>query len=141
MGGCENGDAKRRPSYGEEETRDRGNLIAEPNEPALGQDRHRYSDDSPEEKARWYLAPSPGHAPDEDRGRSQPGNGGKEATVTRCQLHIVSRKHLRPCLPNGSRLSCGRGARGRKEAEPLNEPACEGTQFFPSERPTASSAC
>jgi len=37
--------------------------------------------------------------------------------------------------PNGSRLSCGRSAGGRKVAEPPVEPAGEGTQFFaPSAR-------
>jgi hypothetical protein len=43
--------------------------------------------------------------------------------------------------PNGSRLSCGRKARGRKEAELPIELAGEGTQVFPPERPPASSAC
>jgi len=46
------------------------------------------------------------------------------------------------CMPpNGSRLSCGRSAGGRKAADPPIQPAGEGTQFFPSERPAASSAC
>jgi len=35
--------------------------------------------------------------------------------------------------PNGSRLSCGRNADGRKAAEWPMEPAGEGTQFFPLE--------
>ena len=44
--------------------------------------------------------------------------------------------------PNGSRLSCGRTARGRKELEPQTRRlASEATQFFPQERPAASSAC
>jgi len=45
--------------------------------------------------------------------------------------------------PNGSRLSCGRTARGRKELEPQTKTrAREATQFLPTcERPTASSAC
>src|SRR6266576_283314 len=44
--------------------------------------------------------------------------------------------------PNGSRLSCGRNASGRKEVEPVIEPGGEATQFFPTcERPAASSAC
>ncbi len=44
--------------------------------------------------------------------------------------------------PNGSRLSCGRNARRRKEGEPQTKRlAGEATQFFPHERPTASSAC
>src|SRR5437870_1243707 len=46
-------------------------------------------------------------------------------------------------LPNGSRLSCGRNARGRKELEPQTKRlASEATQLFPTcERPAASSAC
>src|ERR1043166_5861071 len=46
-------------------------------------------------------------------------------------------------LPNGSRLSCGRTARRRKEVEPQIETlASEATQFLPTcERPAASSAC
>ena len=46
-------------------------------------------------------------------------------------------------LPNGSRLSCGRHARGRKEAERQTQRlASEATQLFPTcERPAASSAC
>jgi hypothetical protein len=47
--------------------------------------------------------------------------------------------NVRP--PNGSRLSCGRNAVGCKGAEPPIEPAGEGTQVFPQERPPASSAC
>jgi hypothetical protein len=44
--------------------------------------------------------------------------------------------------PNGSRLSCGRNAWGRKEVEQLIELDREATQFFPTcERPSASSAC
>jgi hypothetical protein len=49
-----------------------------------------------------------------------------------------------PCvLPNGSRLSCGRPARGRKEFERQTKRlASEATQFLPTcERPAASSAC
>jgi hypothetical protein len=48
-----------------------------------------------------------------------------------------------PWLSNGSRLSCGRNAHGRKEAEPQTKRlASEATQFFPTcERPAASSAC
>jgi hypothetical protein len=49
---------------------------------------------------------------------------------------------LRVLPSNGSRLSCGRNARGRKETEPQTRRlAGEVTQFFPHERPTASSAC
>src|SRR5881275_3133813 len=42
-------------------------------------------------------------------------------------------------LPNGSRLSCGRNARGRKEPErQTHRLAGEATQFLPTcERPTA----
>ena len=44
--------------------------------------------------------------------------------------------------PNGSRLSCGRSARGRKQLElQTKRPASEATQFFRPERPAASSAC
>jgi hypothetical protein len=46
-------------------------------------------------------------------------------------------------LPNGSRLSCGRNADGRKELEQQTKRlASEGTQLFlTGERPAASSAC
>ncbi len=40
-----------------------------------------------------------------------------------------------PGLPNGSRLSCGRNSRWRKEAERLIELASEATQFFPTRAP------
>ena len=45
--------------------------------------------------------------------------------------------------PNGSRLSCGRNARWRKELErQIKRLASEAAQLFPtSERPPASSAC
>ena len=45
--------------------------------------------------------------------------------------------------PNGSRLSCGRRAHGRKAVEPqIKRLASEATQFLPTcERPPASSAC
>jgi len=44
--------------------------------------------------------------------------------------------------PNESRLSCGRNACGRKAANPqIKNLAGEATQFFPPERPSASSAC
>jgi len=51
--------------------------------------------------------------------------------------------HCLRLLPNGSRLSCGRNAQGRKETEPQTKRlASEGTQFLPTgERPSASSAC
>src|SRR2546426_403865 len=48
------------------------------------------------------------------------------------------------CLkpPNGSRLSCGRDAHGRKAADPYGRWGGEPTQLFPTgERPAASSAC
>src|ERR1043166_7545746 len=46
-------------------------------------------------------------------------------------------------LPNGSRLSCGRSAGGRKEVERQTKRLVgEATQFFPTwVRPPASSAC
>src|SRR2546425_8233933 len=45
-------------------------------------------------------------------------------------------------MPNGSRLSCGRNARGRKAVEPQTKRLVgEATQFIPLERPPASSAC
>jgi hypothetical protein len=46
-------------------------------------------------------------------------------------------------LSNGSRLSCGRNAHGRKAVHrQIKRLASESTQFFPtSERPAASSAC
>jgi len=45
-------------------------------------------------------------------------------------------------LPNESRLSCGRNARRRKALErQTKRPAGEATQFFPQQRPAASSAC
>ena len=46
-------------------------------------------------------------------------------------------------LPNGSRLSCGRNARGRKELERQTKRlASEATQLLPTcERPAASCAC
>jgi len=44
-------------------------------------------------------------------------------------------------LPNGSRLSCGRNRRWRKEVEAqIKRLAGEARQFFPQERPAASSA-
>ena len=44
--------------------------------------------------------------------------------------------------PNGSRLNSGRHARGRKAVERQTQRlAGEATQFFPQERPSASSAC
>ncbi len=45
-------------------------------------------------------------------------------------------------LPNGSRLSCGRRAWGRKALERRATSGGEATQFFHTcERPAASSAC
>src|SRR2546430_2331117 len=44
--------------------------------------------------------------------------------------------NMKSALPNGSRLSCGRNARGRKAVEPQTKRlASEATQFFPPERP------
>jgi len=56
---------------------------------------------------------------------------------------ILARSMILRVQPNGSRLSCGRNARGRKETEPQTKRlASEATQFFPTcERPAASSAC
>ena len=53
------------------------------------------------------------------------------------------RKCGHTALPNGSRLSCGRNARGRKAVERQRKRlAGAATQFFPTwERPAASSAC
>ena len=49
-------------------------------------------------------------------------------------------KHVTPS--NESRLSCGLNARGRKAVERQTKRlASEATQFFPQERPPASSAC
>ena len=52
-------------------------------------------------------------------------------------------RSLSSLAPNGSRLSCGRSARGRKDLEPQTKRlARKATQFFPTcERPPASSAC
>ena len=51
-------------------------------------------------------------------------------------------KNSCPGLPNGSRLSCGRNPCGRKAVErQIKRLAGEATQFFPQERPAASSAC
>jgi len=61
-----------------------------------------------------------------------------EASVDKEAGHLTD---TTPPRPNGSRLSCGRNAGGRKAAEPPIEPAGEGTEFFAPERPTASSAC
>src|SRR6266536_5332887 len=59
------------------------------------------------------------------------------------EAHRASRVLGDVLPPNGSRLSCGRSARGRKESEPQTKKlASEATQFLPTcERPPASSAC
>src|SRR5436190_9063042 len=59
-----------------------------------------------------------------------------EPTTNSCEC-----SHVPP--PNGSRLSCGRSARRRKELEPQTKRlASEATQFLRTcERPAASSAC
>jgi len=55
---------------------------------------------------------------------------------------IAMSMRIRAEPPNGSRLSCGRKARWRKAANPqIKTLAGEATQFFPQERPAASSAC
>ena|SRR5438105_664594 len=68
--------------------------------------------------------------------RSNP-DGGDHGTTVKC-VHGLSGAPL----PNGSRLSCGRNDRWRKAVEPQTKRhAGEATQFFPQERPAASSAC
>src|SRR5690348_3789033 len=61
----------------------------------------------------------------------------------RCvELHENHGLPLGSCLPNESRLSCGRNAQQRKAAERKRRFASEATQFFSTyERPAASSAC
>ena len=67
--------------------------------------------------------------------------GKPQAPMTRL-ARLLSVKMKRAVLPNGSRLSCGRNARRRKAVERQKKKlAGEATQFFPHERPPASSAC
>jgi len=57
-----------------------------------------------------------------------------------CDISVYTKESS---APNGSRLSYGRNARGRKETEDQKKRlASEATQFLPiCERPPASSAC
>src|SRR5437879_13404982 len=56
--------------------------------------------------------------------------------VKRSSTFCCNHPALKRTPPNGSRLSCGRNARRRKEIEPQTKRlASEGTQFFPHERP------
>jgi len=65
------------------------------------------------------------------------------AKASRSMRALDMMSSSRMLRPNGSRLSCGRSARGRKELEPQTKRlASEATQFLPTcERPAASSAC
>src|SRR5213075_2047661 len=77
-----------------------------------------------------------------DAGPREPAPAGAVAVMAsnRPLFTRLTRSQSRP--PNGSRLSCGRNARRRKAAErQIKRLAGEATQFFPHERPTASSAC
>src|SRR5213079_2257008 len=78
-----------------------------------------------------------------DAGPREPAPAGAVAVMAsnRPLLTRLTRSQSRP--PNGSRLSCGRNAHGRKAAQrQIKKLASEGTQFFPTgERPAASSAC
>jgi len=67
----------------------------------------------------------------------------RHVSRTPCAGEEFHRVSTLEALSNGSRLSCGRNARGRKETEPQTKRlASEATQFFPTcERPPASSAC
>src|SRR5438445_6518945 len=67
-----------------------------------------------------------------------PASAAGTATIKRANSLVM----IFTALSNGSRLSCGRNGRGRKAVEPqIKRLASEGTQFFPHERPAASSAC
>src|SRR5437867_12721733 len=61
----------------------------------------------------------------------------------RVHKNLVPMRNPSAAPPNGSRLSCGRKARGRKAVEPQTKRlAGEATQFLPTcQRPAASSAC
>ena len=79
------------------------------------------------------------HAPEVDGGADKKPRQRRKPYWTR-NLHRMLDVRL---PPNGSRLSCGRNARGRKAVEPqIKRLAGEATQLFPTgERPAASSAC
>src|SRR6266699_3511294 len=68
-----------------------------------------------------------------------PASAAGTATIKRANSLVM----IFTALSNGSRLSCGRCARGRKELErQIRRLAGEATQFFLTcERPAASSAC
>src|SRR6266550_4629226 len=80
-------------------------------------------------------------------GRPALGSGGIPAawrSQPRCNSRRRSRhlpvvdRSLKGLPPNGSRLSCGRNARRRKEVEPQTKRlAGEATQFFPQEAPVS----
>ncbi len=69
--------------------------------------------------------------------------GSESSPVCWGQVTRMFEGHRLSVAPNGSRLSCGRNARGRKEAErQIKRLGGEATQFLPTcERPAASSAC
>src|SRR5882724_11175672 len=78
------------------------------------------------------------------RARRESVPRGKVDSGTEQELNSWSPPVLRRIWPpNGSRLSCGRNARRRKEPEPQTKrQASEATKFLPTfERPPASSAC
>jgi len=85
---------------------------------------------------------SPGQGPDLPRSSRGIDFAPEELVINGGLLGEGIGRH-RASRPNGSRLSCGRNARGRKETEPqIKRLASESTQFFPTcERPSASSAC
>ncbi len=78
-----------------------------------------------------------------DNARGLHAEAGAHRLIQRGELgnHLLYRTFL--WRPNGSRLSCGRNARGRKAAERQTKRlASEATRLFPTcERPAASSAC
>src|SRR6266480_26069 len=104
----------------------------------------------------WDVASGQPRVSEEVRGAPRawrPWSGGAQRAATRpCVSALgaprvtIPKELAEGCLrggsapPNGSRLSCGRNAEGRKAAEPQQKRlAGEGTQFFPPERPAASS--
>src|ERR1043166_1574780 len=99
-------------------------LVAEPDEPTVGQYRQRGRNDGPEDEAGWNIAPA--EAEEENDGGPQPCAGAEEAAVACCELARGFHVLLRLCLPNGSRLSCG---------------ALKKDSFHYLRAPPASSAC
>src|SRR5438132_1529950 len=79
------------------------------------------------------------------RGRGGNSNGEQAGRAYERERSLGNQRHVTHGWrqPNGSRLSCGRHASGRKVAERQTKRlASEATQFFPTcERPAASSAC